>query len=386
MVRSFILTVLRTRRSLLVLVLTGVSIAFVAMGTGHSATLFGLTDTGELFASSDGGVTWSIVSTLPIYDSAAIAAGETSNELYLSSRAGVIYRSADAGANWVAAGAVPAPDIVDMAIRTNGDVFLLSETGTLWRSQDDGATFNAIATLTASNFVSLTGDTGGGRMYALTQTGEVSRSTDFGTTWNTVGTVATSEAVDIRAIGQTLYLLTGSGDVARSTDNGGVWMMVGTASHVHMTSLTRYQEGLAAMTREGLVARSSDDAMTWSFVGSVNQTAVVAAGNDDPTITGIPGGPPSLQGLRIRTIWPNPVGSRAGSVEVSFDLPAAASVSVETYNVLGQLVTRNAPTFYDRPGEQLLSLDVRSLRSGTYYVRLVMDGGVTAEKRLTVVR
>jgi len=272
-----------------------------------------------------------------------------------------------------------------MAIRTNGDVFLLSATGTLWRSQDDGVIFGAIATLTASNHVSLTGDAGDGNMYALTRTGEVARSSDFGVIWTTVGTIATSEAVDIRAIGQTLYLLTGSGDVARSTDSGATWMMVGTASQVHMVALTPHQAGLTAVTKEGLVATSSD-ATSWSFVGSIDQLTVVAIGNDTPTITGIPDQPPRLPEFLIRSLWPNPVGSLGESVTISFDLPRALSVSVETYDVLGQLVAKQALGFYEGAREQLLNVDVRSLSSGVYYIRLVTSSGLTAKKKLTIIR
>lgn len=374
----------RNRMRSLLIAFTCAAVGYTAT-VARSATLFGLTDTGEMFASSNAGVTWAVVSALPLSDAVAIAAGETSNELFLVSKSGVVYRSSNAGVNWTAVGAVAASDVVDMAIRTNGHMFLLSATGTVWLSRDEGVTFAAIATLTASNHVALTGDTGGGNMYALTQTGEVARGMDFGSTWNTVGTIATSEAVDIRALGQTLYVLTGSGDVARSTNNGVTWMFVGTISQVHMSGLTSYQGGLVAITREGDVA-SSSDATAWTFVGSMNQLNVVAIGNDTPTITGVSDQPPRLTDLRIRSVWPNPAGALHTSVAAAFDLPQPAQITLYTYNVLGQLVATQEAGVYPAGEEHRVTVGVGALPSGVYYLRLVTSTGQNAHSKLVIVR
>ena len=130
--------------------------------SANAATLFGLVDTGELFASSDGGVSWSVLSTLPVSDAMAIAAGETSSQLYLATGTGLVYHSADGGLNWNATGAVSAGNVVDMMIHSSGDIFLLTATGEIYLSGDDGVSFSATATLTASNHVALDGDEGGG--------------------------------------------------------------------------------------------------------------------------------------------------------------------------------------------------------------------------------
>ncbi|UCF06764.1 MAG: T9SS type A sorting domain-containing protein [bacterium] len=347
-----------------------------------SANLLGLTDTGEFFSSEDGGVTWSVVASLPASDAIAIAAGEENSELYLATQSGVVYRSSDAGLNWAAVGTTPSSDLVDMAIRTNGDVFLLTETGTLWQSQDGGVTFSAVSALTASNHVSLTGDAGGGNMYALTKTGEVARSTDFGLTWVTVGTITTSEAVDIRTVGQTVYVLMGSGDVARSTDNGTSWFMVGTVSQVHMTGLTSHGGQLAAVTKEGLVAVSSD-ATIWTFVGSINQLNVVAIGNDVPTITDIPSRPTLIPTLSIEPPWPNPLFTDA-VVNIAFDLPSPDVVELGLYDVAGRRLGRRAPELITEAGRHKTTWVLPSLPSGTYFLRLDTASGARAARRIVI--
>jgi hypothetical protein len=359
--------------------------AFLQGFSASASTVFGLTDTGELFESSDGGATWSVVSTVPCSDAVAIAAGNTSDELFLATQSGDIYRSSDGGENWTAAGAVAASDIVDMAIRTNGDVFLLSRSGTVWRSEDDGASFEALATLTASNFVSMCGSAGSSDMYSLTETGEVSRSENYGVTWNVVGAIATSEAIDIRAYGTTLHVLTGSGDIMRSSDRGVSWLAVGTISQVHMSGLSTCDGRWIAVTREGLVA-SSVDAAEWSFVGSINQLNVVAIGNDNPSITRVSERPPSAVALRVHSLWPNPAGDEAGVVTVSFELPGAATVFVDAYNVRGQRVSRGAGLHYGDAGLHTLTWSTGYLPSGVYFLSLRTREGAATSATVSIVR
>ena len=350
----------------------------------RAATLFGLVNTGELFASGDGGVTWTVRSTLAVSDAVAIAAGESSDELFMATRSGLIYRSSDGGTNWTAIGSVSASDVVDMAIRTNSDIFLLSETGTLWLSTDDGVTFTPFATLTASNHVSLSGDVGGGNLYALTETGEVARSTDFGATWNVVGAVTTPDAVSIRSVGLNLYVLTGTGDIARSTDQGATWMMVGTISQVHMTGLTTNGTDLVAATKEGLIA-TSGDAVSWSFAGSINQLTVVAIGNDTPRVTGIGHQVPALSRLRVRSLWPNPAPGDVDVITVLFELDRPGQVALRVYDVAGKLVGERAPQAYAQAGEYTLRWDAGGLASGVYFVQLVTEGGLKAQTKLAIV-
>ena len=81
-------------------------------GTGQAATLFGLVDTGELFTSSDLGVTWRPAGVLPVHDAAALVAGASSSDLYLASASGSVFRSLNAGSTWTAVGALPASGVV----------------------------------------------------------------------------------------------------------------------------------------------------------------------------------------------------------------------------------------------------------------------------------
>jgi hypothetical protein len=347
--------------------------------------LFGLVSTGELFASADNGSTWVVHSTTPVSDAVAIAAGESSDELFMATRSGLMFRSTDAGLNWSAIGAVSASDVVEMAIRSNGDIYLLSERGSLWRSTDDGATFTPLATLTASNHIGLTLDIKGDVLYAVTRTGEVAKSTDLGITWNVVGVVTTSDAVAIRFAEPYLYVLTGRGDVGKSTDQGATWIMVGTISQVHMVDLTTNGTDLVAATEEGLVA-TSGDATNWSFAGSINQLKVVAIGNDTPTTTDVSDWAPSFSGLQIGSLWPNPAGESTTLVTIGFELAESDRVGFRVYDVAGRLIGSSALREFVTGGSYTLQWNVGDFPSGVYFVKLVTERGLTAPAKLTLVR
>jgi photosystem II stability/assembly factor-like uncharacterized protein len=350
-----------------------------------AATLFGLVDTGEIFSSSDDGVTWTVLATLSVSDAVSISAAETNNELFMATASGTVYRSTDAGVNWTAVGAVSASDVSDMLIRPSGDILVVTKTGIVWRSQDDGTTFTSMGTLTASNHASLTDD-GFGYVYALTSTGEVSRSMDDGATWNVVGIGPAPDAVEIRSQGPGLYILTETGIIGKSLDQGTTWTNISTISQVHMTALTMNGIDLVAASTEGLIA-SSAGGSAWSWQGSINQLTVVGLGNDTPIVTGAgPTNPPSFTALRLNSVWPNPARGNGGPTALSFTLPEGDRVTVEVYDVSGRLVARRPNEVFPAAGDYTVQWDMGRLMSGLYFLRMSTGAGLHAHAKLAVVR
>ena len=62
----------------------------LAAGPTTAATLLGLVNTGELYSSVDNGVTWGVISTLPVSDAIGIAAASSSSELFLATEDGYL--------------------------------------------------------------------------------------------------------------------------------------------------------------------------------------------------------------------------------------------------------------------------------------------------------
>ncbi len=357
---------------------TALAVLFL-QAPASAATLFGLVDTGELFTSSDNGVTWSARSTLPVRDAVALSARLSSSDLFLASRTGEIYRSTDSGVNWSAVGAIPVSDAVDLVIRPDGALLVLTATGSLYRSLDQGGTFTPIAALTGSGFVSLTFTTPSVRYYAATRTGEVFESQDGGSSWTPRSTIPVSDARRIRAIGSKLYLLTDAGDVYRSTNAGSSWTGVGALSQVGMRGLARVGIWLAAASREGHVATSTDGA-GWTWRGSINQLTLSTLASDEPATTSVEG----ARDVSFALGAPAPNPSRDGA---SFELrlPAASDVSLALFDVNGRRVARQAPKRFDA-GSHYVSWRPNVAASGLYFLRVENDLGAVATRRWVVIK
>jgi photosynthesis system II assembly factor YCF48-like protein len=346
----------------------------LAPSTVSAGRLFALVDTGEIFASTNGGASWNALAVLPVSDAIGLIAGDTSAELTLATRSGLIYRSANSGVSWNATGVVPAADLVDVQIRPDGALLVLTATGGLWVSTDSGSTFTALAALTGPDYVSL-GVGRQGELYVLRRTGAVQQSVDGGTTWATQGAVTVSDAVAIRNLGTNLFVLTATGLISRSGDRGVNWTTVGTLSQVHMSGLTQNVNQLAAITQEGELATSADGT-TWNWTGTVNQLSVTALANDIPYAVGIPGEPlPDRIALAAR---PNPVFGGT-PVEVQFTLGQRELVRISLFDMQGRLVRDRAPQFGEA-GEQRIQWILGDLPAGTYVLRMTTPSGELSTK------
>lgn len=353
------------------------------VGPPHAdaATLFGLVDTGEFYASTNGGMTWSAIGTIPLHDAVGLAAGASTTDLYIAGRSGTISRSPDGGNTWTAVGAVPASDVAGFAIQYDGSLLALTETGSVYRSADQGATFAAIASLSASNWVCLAGGPLG-RLYACTRTGEIVESQDGGATWTTVAALPVSNAVALRRRGFELYLLTETGEVARSFDYGRTWLTVGAMASSGMVGLVELGGSLIAAARTGEVATSPSGA-SWTWVGAINQLSVTALGTDTPQATGVDSEPASAPRFALRPPSPNPSFGASGSI-FSISLSAPDLIQVSLFDVAGRLVAARQPEWV--AGSATFRWAPGPLATGTYFARFTTGSGRVASVKWAIVR
>ncbi len=352
--------------------------------TAPATTLFGLVDTGELYASTNNGVTWSVHATLSVDDAVGLAAAGSALDLFLATRSGSIYASSDGGLNWSAVGAVTASDVAGFTLGPFGDVLALTRSGTLYSSSDHGVTFTALAALTGSNWVSLARGRLVGRFFALTETGEVFASADFGATWTPRGVLTVSNAVSIRSRGDDLFILTATGEVAKSMDDGATWTTVGALTQSGMSALLDLgAAGLFAAAETGEVAMSSDGA-SWSWIGAVNQLHLMALGSDVPTVTGVE----TVAGasrFTARAPYPNPATSASGGV-FSFSLGSPARVAIQIFDIRGRLVASRPPESFVGAGPHALRWAPAGLPSGAYMVRYVPSEGAVRDAKWVLLR
>lgn len=354
-------------------------LAVLAATPSHAASLYGLVDTGELFRSTDGGVTWATLAALPVRDAAALAAHVTPDELFLASRSGGVYRSEDAGASWTPVGAIAAPDVAALRIRADGTLLVLCEGGALHASDDLGGTFTPLAALTGPGFVSLASTAPDGRLYALTRTGEAWESEDGGASWLAKGTFPAPDAVQLTSLGAVLFALTGTGDVHRSDDRAATWSPVGALSQTGMRALVRNGPALAAATREGHVAASADGAV-WSWQGSINQLTLTALATDEPAVTGVVAGQPP-PAIELGAPFPNPT---RGPLSFALRLDRAGEVRLALYDAGGRRVA-SRPAGRRSAGHHTLLWEPGPLAPGVHLLE-VSSGGRTAARRCLVLR
>lgn len=349
---------------------SALALGFPSWVTG--ATLFGLVDTGELYASTNGGVSWTIRAVLPASDAIGLAARSSALDLYLATRSGSVYHSGDGGTTWTATGAVTASDVSGFAMGPFGAVLALTRTGTLYASEDGGSTFTPRSALLGSNWVSLVRGPMGA-LYALTQTGEVARSADQGQTWTPTGRVTVSNAVAIRRLGSRLHILTETGEVYRSDDLGVTWTAVAALTASGMSAMVEVGDSqLLAAARTGEVAATASGS-AWTWVGAINQLQVVALGADTPQATGVPEETAAPRFV-ARAPYPNPrVG--AGGATFSGTLDRPGRVRIEMYDVHGRLRASRPFEAVERAGAVAFRWEPEGLSPGTYLVRFVTDTG-----------
>lgn len=360
-----------------------IAIAFLLPAVpSHATTLFGLLNTGELYHSTDGGVTWSAFGSIPVRDAVGLAAATTASDLYLVSRSGSLYHSADGGSSWAAVGAVTASDVAALTLRPDGGILVLTKTGTLYLSADNGVSFTGLVALTGSNWVSLMRGPLG-RYYALNETGEVKESQDSGVTWTTVGAVTVSNAAALGRKVLDLYMLMGTGEVARSKDYGRTWVTVGAMTASGMRAMAGDGTQLVAAAETGEIATSSNG-VTWTWVGAINQLSVMALGTDTPLASGVEGefSPPRFV---VRAPYPNPrVG--AGGATFPFTISGPDRVSLALYGVDGRLIASRAAEPFAGSGAYAIRWEPARLPAGTYVVRLTTASGRSASTKWTLAR
>ena len=111
-----------------------------------------------------------------------------------------------------------------------------------------------------------------------------------------------------------------------------------------------------------------------SIMGYLDPTADLAVAGED--------GPGEANGLRALGNAPNPFGTETA---VRYELPRAASVTVEVYDVLGRLVRVVEPGLQPA-GRQQATVDAAGLSAGAYVYRVRLEDGTAVTGRMVVVR
>ncbi len=163
-------------------------------------------------------------------------------------------------------------------------------------------------------------------------------------------------------------------------------------------SLAAYNQNLFAVTDSGFYY-SSNNGSTWTqedqglafTPGDYPNSVIVSGGNivigtnssgawyrslSSFGISSVSANPTRADGLSL-SLSQNPASS--SEVKVTYTLPDASDAQILVMDELGRSV-RMFQNGTSLPGENMVTLDSRTLDPGTYFVRLTADGAATMQK------
>jgi hypothetical protein len=167
-----------------------------------------------------------------------------------------------------------------------------------------------------------------------------------------------------QSVGASSYQLQISTDPSFST-------VVMDRSGITATSLTLSGLNVSTVYYWRVNANNAGGPSEWSRVRYMTTSSVSAVSDG----SGLP------QEIRLFQNFPNPFNN---STIISYELPKAASVTIEIYSVLGQKVATLAQGV-KQPGYHQVSWE-SSLSSGVYYYTLVIDGSRLPAKKMIYLR
>lgn len=265
---------------------TNTSSSTPSLLTAASGATIYAADLAAIYASSDGGLTWSSSSSAPGAPYTALS--YVNNALWLGTdKSGTAYSSN--GSSWTVASSgqgVPifnVPPVKILAITaTNSSTLLAGNVSGLYRSTNNGATWSsnvsglpqtASGPFTVGAAVNALTATSAGTAIAGTAAG-IYRSSDGGATWSSAGLSGTAVSAVLALPGTTtLYAL--AGGLYKSSDDGRTWAAVSSWSFGTPTALAGHPtDGVTVFVGDsnGSV-RSSTDGSTWTQLGGAAATS-----------------------------------------------------------------------------------------------------------------
>jgi FlgD Ig-like domain len=349
--------------------------------SGGEVLIAGTQDAG-VYASWNGGTTWSAVNTglteptVPALIAIRDAYFGFGMVLLAGSEAGAFRSNGGQNVQWVprsgglantdmqALVSVPGGDendgigARDVFGATAGGVFFTID-GVAWQPKNSGLpNSNVVALATTSSGPS------GWTVFAGTSTGVV-RSTDLYGSWNATGSGLSGAVQAMQGVGSRLFVGTAGGGVYFSNDAGDTWTAANSGlPNLQITALGSNGVDLFAATGAGVFRRPLTE-----FDGT---TSV-----DDMSEGGVPLGVPR----------PNPF---ATSLQVNFRLDEASPVRLAVYDAQGRVVARLADGIHAQ-GTHQATWNGRDdsgapSRAGVYFLRLESRGQFAASKRIALIR
>jgi photosystem II stability/assembly factor-like uncharacterized protein len=366
---------------------------------------------GQVFHSTDDGVTWTDV-TSNLHNHAVnigCLAYDGTNLLAVDSDGGGIFLSTNKGTSWTAINNGVTDPWINIVIINGINFYAGSDYGEVFVSANSGTNWSRIGSAFCNSRVcSIAGSAS--NLFASTQSNGVFRSVIGDTSWTAInsglpsGTLVTNLVVKGSNLFAAVY---GSGGgVFLSTNNGDTWTLPSnemTSDGAYSLAIYPATKGTAStnlfagtMDNHGIFL-TTDNGASWQSVGlaiAYDGVEDLKVGNGKlfaltvgeeiwrrplsemissvNEISGLP------NGLLLRQNYPNPV---IASTTISWRLPEKAHVILKIIDFMG----REVNTLLDcnlSQGEHIVNFDASGLTSGVYCYQLQADGKIETQKMI----
>ena len=366
---------------------------------------------GQVFHSTDDGVTWTDV-TSNLHNHAVnigCLAYDGTKLLAVDADGGGIFLSTNKGTSWTAINNGVTNPWINIVIisgtnfyagSNNGEVFVSANAGTNWSKIGSAFCNSRVLSiaLSASN------------LYASTQSNGVFRSVIGDTSWTAInsglpgGTLVTNLVVSGSNLFAAVY--GSNGGVFLSTNNGDTWTLPSnemTSDGAYSLTIYPAAKGTASMNlfagtmdNHGIFL-STDNGSSWSSVGlaiafdgvedlkaSNGKLFALTVGAEiwrrplSEMITSVNEISGLSNGLLLRQNYPNPV---IAGTTISWRLPEKSHVILKIIDYTG----RDVKTLLDcdlLQGEHTLNFDASGLMSGVYCCKLQADGEIETQRMI----
>ena len=230
---------------------------------------------GNLYTSTDSGVTWSQRATVRSWrgvassaDGAKLVASVVNGFLYTSADSGVTWTARDASRNWQAVAS--SADGTKLVAGTYG--------GFLYTSTDSGVTWTARDA--ARNWRGVASSADGNKIVAFSEGGFLYISADSGVTWTARDASRNWVGVASSADGTKLAAAVNGGFLYTSTDSGVTWTARDASRNWGGVASSADGTKLAAAVNGGFIYTSTDSGATWTARDASRNWGGVASSAD----------------------------------------------------------------------------------------------------------
>jgi hypothetical protein len=257
------------------------AIAASADGTKLVASVYN----GQLYTSTDSGVSWTARETNRLWwavassaDGAKLAAAVNGGQIYTSTNSGVTWTARESSRNWYAV-ASSADGAKLVAVVNGGQIYTSTNPGVPWTARESSRSWQAVAS--SADGTKLVAAAAGGQIYTSFDSGVSWTARDTSRGWKGLASSADGSKLVAGTLGGQIYTSTNSGATWTARESNRTWS--GVASSADGTNL-------AAVVQSGQIYTSMDSGATWTAWGSSRTWAAVASSADGTKLAAVANG------------------------------------------------------------------------------------------------